>query len=176
MDWWVHCNHPFTIAFLLLPTLWLKQMLLVQTFPCCGCSAGRSHSNKKNTWQKDTKYSRIKQYLAQYTENSEDSGGSVKKLQLSLFLISCCQGILNASWLSWYLVLKIACLHVSFTAYENFYKLSKMYCLLVLTFHFPIIRISEYRNPTIKHISTYTLISSSRSTYVTDLFLVIHFT
>ena len=35
-------------------------------------------------------------------------------------------------------LLKIACLHVSFTAYENFYKLSKMQCLLVcfpLTFH-----------------------------------------
>ena len=28
--------------------------------------------------------------------------------------------------------LKIACLHVSFTAYENFYKLSKMHCLLIL--------------------------------------------
>ena len=28
--------------------------------------------------------------------------------------------------------LKIACLHVSFTAYENFYKPSKMHCLLVL--------------------------------------------
>ena len=55
----------------------------------------------------------------------------VEKLQFSLFLISCCPEILNSSWLSWYLVLKIACLHVSFTAYENFYKLSKLYCLLV---------------------------------------------
>ena len=34
-----------------------------------------------------------------------------------------------------------------------------MYSLLVMTFHFPIFRISEYRNPIIKHISTYTLIS-----------------
>ena len=100
----------------------------------------------------------------------------VEKLQFSPFWFSCSQGILNASWLSWYLILKISCLHVSFTAYENFYKLSKMYCLLVLTFHFPIIRISEYRNPTIKHICTYTLISSSIGTYMTDLFLVIHFT
>ena len=100
----------------------------------------------------------------------------VEKLQFSLFQISCSQGILNSSWLSWCLVLKLACLHASFTAYENFYKLSKMHCLLVLTFQFPIFRISEYRNPTIKHISTYTLISSSISTYVTDLFLVIHFT
>ena len=96
---------------------------------------------------------------------------SVEKLQFSLLLISCCQGILNASWLSWCLVLKIACLHVFFTAYENFYKLSKMHCLLVLTFHFPIIRISEYRNPTIKYISNYTLVSSSIGTYVSDLFL-----
>ena len=72
--------------------------------------------------------------------------------------------------------LKIACLHVSFTAYENFYKLSKMHCLLVLTFHFSIFRMSECRNPTIKHIFTYTLISPFISTYVTDLFLVIFFT
>ena len=72
--------------------------------------------------------------------------------------------------------LKIACLHVSFTAYENFYKLSKMHCLLVLTFHFSIFRMSECRNPTIKHIFTYTLISPFIGTYVTDLFLVIFFT
>ena len=72
--------------------------------------------------------------------------------------------------------LKIACLHVSFTAYENFYQLSKMYCHLVLTFHFPIFRMSECRNPTIKHIFTYTLISPFISTYVIDLFLVILFT
>ena len=66
---------------------------------------------------------------------------------------------------------EFACLHVSFTAYENFYKLSKMHCHLILTFHFLILRMSEYRNPTIKHISTYTLVSSSITTYVTDLFL-----
>ena len=100
----------------------------------------------------------------------------VEKLHFSLFLISCSQGILNASLLSWILLLKNACLHVSFTAYENFYKLSKMHCLLVLTFHFPIFRMSECRNPTIKHIFTYTLISPYISTYVIDLFLVILFT
>ena len=72
--------------------------------------------------------------------------------------------------------LKIACLHVSFTAYENFYKLSKMHCFLVLIFHFPIIRMSECRNPTIKHLFTCTLISPFISIYVTDLFLVIFFT
>ena len=67
--------------------------------------------------------------------------------------------------------LKIACLHVSFTAYENnFYKLSKMHCLLILfsTF-FP----SENGISTIKHISTYTLFHPSISTYVVDHFLVI---
>ena len=64
----------------------------------------------------------------------------LKKLQFSLFLISFCQGILNSSWLSWYLVLKIACLHVSFTAYENFYKLSKNVLSSHLVFYFPIIR------------------------------------
>ena len=79
---------------------------------------------------------------------------TVEKLHFSLFFISCFQGILNASCLSWYLILKIACLHVSFTAYENFYKLSKMYCLLILTFHFPTIRISENNNQTCIHLYT----------------------
>ena len=97
----------------------------------------------------------------------------VEKFQFSFFLISCCLVILNSSWLSWYLVLKIACLHVSFTAYENFYKLSKMYCLLIWLSTFQSSEISENRDPTTKHISTYTLISSSISTYVIDLFLVI---
>ena len=75
----------------------------------------------------------------------------------SLFLlISCSQGILNSSRLSCSLLPKIACLHVSFTAYENFYKLSKMHCSFILIFHFPFFRMSECRNPTIKHISNYT--------------------
>ena len=87
------------------------------------------------------------------------------------YLISCSQGILNSSRLLLLSSPKIACLHVSFTAYENFYKLSKMHCHLVLTFLFLILRMSECRNPTIKHISTYTLVSSSITTYVTDLFL-----
>ena len=56
---------------------------------------------------------------------------NVEKLQFSLFLIFCCPEILNFSWLSWYLLLKIACLHVSLTANENFYKLSKMHCHLI---------------------------------------------
>ena len=85
--------------------------------------------------------------------------GTVEKLQFSLFLISCSQRILNASCCPGILLLKIACLHVSFTAYENFYKQSKMHSHLVLTFHFLILRMSEYRNPIIKHISTYTLVS-----------------
>ena len=87
------------------------------------------------------------------------------------YLISCSQGILNSSRLLLLSSPKIACLHVSFTAYEYFYKLSKMHCHLVLTFLFLILRMSECRNPTIKHISTYTLVSSSITTYVTDLFL-----
>ena len=100
----------------------------------------------------------------------------VEKLQFSLFFDLLLSGILNFTWLSWYLVLKIACLHVSFTAYENFYKLSKMYCLLVWFSTFQSSEVSESRDPTIKHISTYTLISSSISAYVIDLFLVIYFT
>ena len=59
-----------------------------------------------------------------------------------------------ASLLSWYLVLKLACLHVSFKAYENFYKLSKMCFLLVLAFHFPIIRIQKSNNQTYIHLYT----------------------
>ena len=100
----------------------------------------------------------------------------LKKLQFSLFLISSCLEILNFIWLSWYLLLKMVCLHVSFTAYEKFYKLSKMYCLLVWFSTFQPSEVSENRDPTIKHISTYTLISSSISIYVIDLFLVILFT
>ena len=90
---------------------------------------------------------------------ADDHSGDVYSVEnsSSLFiLISCSQGILNSSRLSCFLLSKIACLHVSFTAYENFYKLSKMYCPFVLIFHFPFFRISECRNPTIKHISNYT--------------------
>ena len=101
---------------------------------------------------------------------------TVEKLQFSFFLIYCCPEIFYSSWLSWYLLLKIACLHVSFTAYENFYKLSQMHCLLVWFSTLQPSEVSENRDPTIKHISTYTLISSSISTYVIDLFLVILFT
>ena len=70
--------------------------------------------------------------------------------------ISCSQVILKSSKLVLFFSPKIACLHVSFTAYENFYKLSNMNCLFVLIFHFPFFRISECRNPTIKHISNCT--------------------
>ena len=96
---------------------------------------------------------------------------SVENSSSRFYLISCSQGILNSSRLLLLSSPKIACLHVSFTAYENFYKLSKMHCHLVLTFLFLILRMSEYRNPTIKHISTYTLVSSSITIHVTDLFL-----
>ena len=97
--------------------------------------------------------------------------GDVENSSSRFYLISCSQGILNSSRLLLLSSPKIACLHVSFTAYENFYKLSKMHCHLVLTFLFLMLRMSECRNPTIKHISTYTLVSSSITTYVTDLFL-----
>ena len=111
-----------------------------------------------------------------HKNSSKDDVTIVEKLQFSLFLISWCPEILKSSWLSWYLLLKIACLHVSFTAYDNFYKLSKIHCLLVWFSTFQPSEVSENRDPTIKHTSTYTLISSSISTYVIDLFLVILFT
>ena len=68
---------------------------------------------------------------------------------------------------------KIACLHVSFTAFEYFSKIYKTHCLLVLFSTFFPSEVSEIRNSTIKHISTYTMVHSSISTYVVDRFLLI---
>ena len=110
-------------------------------------------------------------YLQQLTVGSFVGAQLVENSSSRFYLISCSQGILNSARLLLLSSPKIACLHVSFTAYENFYKLSKMHCHLVLTFLFLILRMSECRNPTIKHISTYSLVSSSITTYVTDLFL-----
>ena len=56
-----------------------------------------------------------KDYVESVVENSSSQ----------FYLISCAQGILNSSRLLLLSSPKIACLHVSFTAYENFYKLSK---------------------------------------------------
>ena len=100
----------------------------------------------------------------------------VEKLQFSFILISCCPEILNSSLALPVSFLKIDCLHVSFTAYENFYKLSKMNCNLIWFSTIQPSEVSENRDPTIKHISIHTLISSSINTYVIDLFLVILFT
>ena len=81
----------------------------------------------------------------------------VEKLELSLFSISSCPEILNFIWLSWYLLLKIACLHVSFTAYENFYKLSRNALSSRLVFHFPTIRsIRKQRSINQTYIHLYT--------------------
>ena len=68
--------------------------------------------------------------------------------------------------------LKIACLHVSFTAYENFYRLSKNALSSHLLSTFSPSEVSEIINSTIKHISTYTLVHSSISTHMGDHFLV----
>ena len=62
--------------------------------------------------------------------------------------------------------LKIACLHVSFAAYENFYKLSKNALSSQLLSTFSPSEVSDIRNPTIKHISTYTLVHSFIITYM----------
>ena len=97
----------------------------------------------------------------------------VGKLQLSFYLDLLFPEIYNSLGSFWLSFLKIACLHVSFTAYENFYKLSKMKCLLILFSTFYPSEVSENRNLTIKHISTYTLFHPSISTYVVDHFLVI---
>ena len=105
-------------------------------------------------------------------DDPDDQEGHMLKNSSSPFiLISSLQRsiTLSALLLSF---LKIACLHVSFTAYENFYILSKMHCLLILFSTFSPSELPENRNSTIKHISTYTLFPSI-STYVVDHFLVI---
>ena len=93
----------------------------------------------------------------------------VENSSCRFFVISCSQGILNSSRFSCYLLLRLLVymyLSQLMRTFTNYLK-----CNLVLTFHFLILRMSEYRNPTIKHISTYTLVSSCIITYVTDLFL-----
>ena len=79
----------------------------------------------------------------------------VEKLQFSLLLIFFCPEILNFTWLSWYLLLKIAWLHVSFTAYENFYKLSKC---IVFSFCFPLSNCQKYQRTEIQQSIIYPLI------------------
>ena len=68
---------------------------------------------------------------------------------------------------------KIACLHVPFTVYKNFYRLSKNALSSHLLSTFSLSVVSEIRNSTIKHRCTYTLVHSSISTYMGDHFLVI---
>ena len=70
-------------------------------------------------------------------------------------------------------LLKAVCLHVSFTAYENFYKLTRNVLSSQMASTFIVSEMSEIRNPTIKHISTYTLVYSYIITYMGDHFLVI---
>ena len=94
---------------------------------------------------------------------------SVEKLQFT-FSLDLLFSEISYSLSSFCVFLKVACLHVSFTAYENFNKLSKMRCLFVLFSTFFPSEVSEIRSATIKHISTYTLVHSSKSTYVVDHF------
>ena len=100
----------------------------------------------------------------------------VEKLPLSLILIYCRPEIFNSPLALTVSFLKIACLHASFTAYENFYKLSKMHCPLIWFSTFKPSEVPENRDPTIKHISTYTLNPSLINIYVIDFFRVILFT
>ena len=130
-----------------------------------------SGESKHQTPSKSTPAPQQVHQHSQDEPTEEPTPDTVENSSSRFYLISCSLGILNSSRLLLLSSPKIACLHVSFTAYENFYILSKMHCHLVLTFLFLILRMSECRNPTIKHISTYTLVSSSITTYVTDLFL-----
>ena len=96
----------------------------------------------------------------------------VEKLQFSFNMIS---SHLRSSTLLALPVafLKIACLHESFTAYENFYRLSKNALSSELLSTFSPSEVSGIRNSTIKHISTYTLAHLSIITYMGDHFLLI---
>ena len=112
-------------------------------------------------------------YLQQTSRTSQDIQLDVyKRVENSsslFFQISCSQGILNTSRMSYSLFSRsVIYMYLSqlMRTFTNYLK-----SIVVLTFHFLIFRMSEYRNPTIKHISTYTLVSSSITTYVTDLFL-----
>ena len=96
----------------------------------------------------------------------------VEKLQFTFSMISSFQR--SQTVLALFVAfLKTACLHVSFAAYENFYKLSKNALSSQLLSNFSTSEVSEIRNPTFKHISTYTLVHSSIITYMGDHFLVI---
>ena len=91
---------------------------------------------------------------------SHKSFKTVEKLQFAFSMISSLQR--SQTFLALFVAfLKIACLHVSFTAHENFYKLTKNTLSSQLLSTFSPSELSEFRNPTIKHISTYTLVHSS---------------
>ena len=94
----------------------------------------------------------------------------VEKLQFSFILISFSHRSMTLLTLL-LSFLKMACLYESFTTSEHFCKLSKMYCFLVLFSTFFPSEVSEIRNFTIKHRSSYcTLFHPSISTYVVDHF------
>ena len=80
----------------------------------------------------------------------------VEKFQFSLFLIACFQGILNASWLSWYLILTIACyMYLS----QHMRTLTNYLKCIVFSFGFPLsnhqnIRKQRSYNQTYIHLYT----------------------
>ena len=95
----------------------------------------------------------------------------VENSNTRLLLISCSQGILSSSSFSCYLLLRLLVYMYLSQLMRTFTNYLKSLCHLVLIFHFLMLRISEHRNPTIKHIFTYTLVSSFITKYVIDLFL-----
>ena len=82
-------------------------------------------------------------------------------------MISCLQ---RSQYLfdSWATLLKTTCLHVSFTAYENFSKQTKNVLSSQMASTLFVSEMSEIRNPTIKHISTYPLVVHSEPHYSGD--------
>ena len=125
---------------------------------------------------KDKYKFKINPHVYQGSNFPYDPGGTFKMMLKNssslLLLISCLQRSQNYLG-SCVTFLKTICLHVSFTAYENFYKLSKNALSSQMLSTFSPSEVSEITNATIKHISTNTLVHSSIITYMGDHFLVI---
>ena len=83
-------------------------------------------------------------------QNSSSLSSMISYNQRSQYLFDSCATLL-----------KTTCLHVTFTAYETFYKLTKKVLSSQMASSFFVLEMSEIRNLTTKHISTYTLVHSS---------------
>ena len=100
--------------------------------------------------------------MAMNMESAMKLAEDVENLLLMIGLISFLQRSRCSYLLLCFPFYRVACLHVSFTAYEYFNKLSKSALSFRMVSSF---RKSETRNPTITHVFTCTLVHSSKNTY-----------